>query len=479
MIHESIRRLFNTHSRMMMGIAAVAFGLMTACLPTAFSDTPLLAGYAEEDITPPLGGFMPGYFSDRFSTAVLDPLLVKTLVLTQDKTTLVVLAFDLIGLEKTEVDAIRSAVQQKTGIPADHVFVHSTHTHTAAMTPFHYTSDAGEILPQFNKRAAFTGSVDRPWLATLPVKAAAAVSKALKRQTQTQASLGVGQEKRIAFYRRFLMKNGTLRTNPGRKNPDVVKPAGEINPNVYTLSFEEAKIMLVSFGLHLDCIGGTKFSADYPYHLTEAIKKNLSPEWNVVFLNACSGNINHIDVNNLNQPKGYEGSRLIGQALAETALTARKNAKAFPIDKLEANSKTVRCPIRKVSDPDREQAEKDVETGLDSAKRNFNDLFSPGAYVLSRTKDRHHPADITVFRIGSLGLIALPGEVFVEVEREIGKRSPLDPTLVIGISGGSMGYIPHPKGYKEGGYEAGYSGCRYAPSTSGIWIETALELMGG
>ena len=54
--------------------------LIPASAPLA--DAPFQAAYAEADITPPLGGSMPGYFQDRRATGVLDPLtqlFLKTL----------------------------------------------------------------------------------------------------------------------------------------------------------------------------------------------------------------------------------------------------------------------------------------------------------------------------------------------------------------------------------------------------------------
>ena len=96
---------------------------------------------------------------------------------------------------------------------------------------------------------------------------------------------------------------------------------------------------------------------------------------------------------------------------------------------------------------------------------------------MNKTRDRFHPAEIIVFRIGSLGLVGLPAEVFVEIAREIRQKSPIQPTLVIGVTGGYMGYMPHARGYEEGGYEAGYRSARYQPSTPALWIRTALDLL--
>lgn len=67
--------------------------------------------------------------------------------------------------------------------------------------------------------------------------------------------------------------------------------------------------------------------------------------------------------------------------------------------------------------------------------------------------------------------------VFVEVARDIRRHSLLEPTLVIGLTGGSMGYLPHPRGYDEGGYEATFASARYDPRTSLLWSDAATLLL--
>jgi len=44
--------------------------------------------------------------------------------------------------------------------------------------------------------------------------------------------IGMGHEDRLTFNRRYWMKDGTVRTNPGYKNPDIVRPAAPIDPDV-------------------------------------------------------------------------------------------------------------------------------------------------------------------------------------------------------------------------------------------------------
>ena len=58
----------------------------------------LQAGYDEADITPPLGGSMPGYFQDRRAISTLDPLKAKVLYLAREEESVALVACDLIGM---------------------------------------------------------------------------------------------------------------------------------------------------------------------------------------------------------------------------------------------------------------------------------------------------------------------------------------------------------------------------------------------
>src|SRR5262245_32090280 len=54
---------------------------------------------------------------------------------------------------------------------------------------------------------------------------------------------------------------------------------------------------------------------------------------------------------------------------------------------------------------------------------------------------------IAALRLGSVGFAFMPGEVFVELAREVEAASPLKPTRVIGLTNGAMGYIPTRQAY--------------------------------
>ncbi|MBD3265488.1 hypothetical protein GF373_02360, partial [bacterium] len=184
------------------GCKLILIVLALFSIPCGYAaEKPLQAGYGEFNITPKLGTTMPGYFSERRADGILDPLLAKVLLLRHENTEIAIIAADLIGIPKPVVDKIRQEITQKTKIPTDHIFIHATHTHTGATV-----SEIADVLPN-----QFTKAVQRAQQNT---------------QKTPSISYGCGEEHSVAFIRRFLMKNGTVRTNPGRQNPEVVKPIG-------------------------------------------------------------------------------------------------------------------------------------------------------------------------------------------------------------------------------------------------------------
>ena len=310
---------------------------------------------------------------------------------------------------------------------------------------------------------------------------AAAVLKALdNRKPEDRVTLGCAEEHSVTFIRRYLMKDGTVRTNPGRANPNIIRPIGQIDPKVNVLSFNTTKIALVSHGLHCDCVSGSKFSADYPYHLTETMRQQLGADWGVMYLNACSGNINHINVKDKSQRSSYDESRKIGATLGRAALRAHRSSKEVSVDRISSCVEQVECPIRKVPEEAYKWAKAQMREDSDKAsRRNFNELTPRGVIRLAETEERSRLAEIIALRVGPVGIVGLPAEAFVELSHDIQAHSLMDSTWVIGLTGGSMGYVPHPRAYQEGGYEATYSSAPLSPETPTLWCDTAVRMLKG
>jgi hypothetical protein len=440
-------------------------------------DPGLRVGYAEADITPPLGGSMPGYFTDRHATGVLDPLMAKVVYLEGSGESVAIVACDLIGVPTTITAIVRERVAKATANPPRNVWIHATHTHTGGFLPRNdtFTSDAESIYPGF-----YAGKTDDRWVEQMIVRTVGAVVEAQRSaRIETKFTLHEGREPTVAHIRRYVMKDGSVRTNPGRNNANIVGPAGEIDPRIDILRFEAARVLVAIYGMHPDCIGGTLFSADYPGHVTEALRHALGAEWRVQFLNACCGNINHIDLSNTNQKNGPDESKRLGQKLALAALAVLKKGQDIDKPILRALSAKVPSKLRKPDAADVKKAEALLPPGQPPNPKalGFNDIYAPAVLILARTKDREHVAEIAALRLGSFGLAFLPGEIFVELGREVEAGSPLKPTRTIGLTNGAQGYIPTKRAFAEGGYEPGYRSARYESDTGHTWAAKAVELL--
>ncbi|OGD18862.1 MAG: hypothetical protein A2W03_04255 [Candidatus Aminicenantes bacterium RBG_16_63_16] len=84
-------------------------------------------------------------------------------------------------------------------------------------------------------------------------------------------------------------------------------------------------------------------------------------------------------------------------------------------------------------------------------------------------------AEVQVFRIGDVHLVALPGEPFVEYGLEIKRRAP-GRAFVIGNANGELqGYIVTPEAGAVGGYEAAWA--LFRPESGARLVDAAVELI--
>jgi hypothetical protein len=85
---------------------------------------------------------------------------------------------------------------------------------------------------------------------------------------------------------------------------------------------------------------------------------------------------------------------------------------------------------------------------------------------------------VQALRVGTLGIAAIPGEVFIEIGLEIKARSPVKPTFTIELANGYNGYLPTRSQHELGGYETWRARSRYLEVDAAARItDKALELL--
>ncbi|HZQ47537.1 MAG TPA: hypothetical protein VFC07_11025, partial [Verrucomicrobiae bacterium] len=190
---------------------------------------PLQAGMAEIDITPPVGFRMAGDFPERLSTGTHDPLKAKALVLRQGRKEVALVFCDLIGMSLNVSTNARALASRKTGIPIANIVIAATHSHTGPSFNdvrsdyFHKVAVA-----KYGKDPQQTISYP-PFLIKRLVKVIAQASANL---APAELEAGIGTQTGLAFNRRYYMKNGKVAFNPGQLNPNIVGPAGPVDPDV-------------------------------------------------------------------------------------------------------------------------------------------------------------------------------------------------------------------------------------------------------
>jgi sugar phosphate isomerase/epimerase len=437
------------------------------------STSQLTAGVAVTDITPPVGYRMSGYFRERLSTGTQNPLRAKAVVLRQGNESAAIVSCDIIGLSLDVSSQARKRASKETGIPARNILLTATHSHTGPL----YFGALRKYL--HDKAVAEHGSdarekVDYP--ARLVNKITEAIIKANAAAEPVQIEVGSAAQHGLSFNRRFHMKDGTVRFNPGALNPDIVRVAGPIDPEVGIVLFRQVDTgnniaAVINFALHLDTVGGTEYAADYPYYLEQSLQESCGKEMVLLFGTGTCGDINHINVTKRERLK----TEYIGRTLAET-VHAKAGSLIVGQPGLAVRSEVVEVPLQHYGPEKLAWARENIKK---VGTRELTFLEQVEAYkilAIEMRQSRTIPLEVQVFRLSrEVAVVGLPGEVFVDLGLAIKKASPFKHTLVIELCQDAPGYIPTKKAFAEGSYETVNS--RIAPGGGEKMAEAAIRLL--
>jgi neutral ceramidase len=442
----------------------------------AFAADELQSGIAVADITPPIPYRMSGYFYERLSTGTKDPLKAKAIVFQQGDVSAAIVFCDLVGVPRDVSMRARREASAATGIPVEHIAIGATHTHTG---PLYF----GALHKHLHERAVAHFGKDAYEAADYPAqlteRIVSAIVDAKGNLKPAKLAAGYAREERLAFNRRFFMKDGTVRFNPGELNPDIIRPAGPIDPQVGIISISDSQggkpsAAIVSFAMHLDTVGGTEYSADYPKFVEDMLRAKLGPEFTLLFGTGTCGDINHIDVTTRDRRTADKIGLLLSETIGKTI--EEGSLKRVDEPSLAVRSANVEAPLQRFSDEERAQARKNMELVggrelpfLEQVKAcTIMDLERRGADTL--------PLEVQAFRLGpDTAIVTLPGEVFVELGLAIKAASPFKTTLVVELTNDSPAYIPTKKAFAEGSYEIVNS--RVQPGTGEQLVEAARRLL--
>ena len=268
----------------------------------------------------------------------------------------------------------------------------------------------------------------------------------------------ISEQKDLAFNRRFHMRDGSVRFNPGKANPNIIRPAGPTDtelPFLFVKSKQGPLGSLSIFAMHTATFGGTEFGADFPMHLASHLKTSFGSGFESLFAEGTAGDINHIDVSSSEEQGSQVEPSRIGRELAHTILKNFPLRKQLSSPSLRTLSTTVHAPIRPLSRTRFEEAKQILSTRSGVAflarVRAWRDYHQ---FDLRERYGARKPLEVQVVRFDrDTALVALPHEIFVETGIAIKATSPFRNTMVISLANGIDFYIPTRRAFEEGSYE--------------------------
>ena len=429
-------------------------------------------GRAAVSITPPIGSPIGSSYGLTPAAGVRDDLFAKAIVLELDGVKAAIVACDLISIRKEIVSEVRRLVSAGTGVRGEQMILSATHCHTGPqMHPL--------FLAQVSEAARKLGE---NYVSELPGRIAEAVRLAEADLQPARAWTASIREHEVSFNRRFLMKDGSVRMNPGRGNPETVRAVGPIDPDVSVVYFDtpQGKPLAthVNFALHVAIAGGSEVSADYPGVLSRMLSAVKGPDMLTLFTNGMSGNINHLDVNNTRQLRGHAEASRIGTILAADVLKAHRGLRPVTPTKLEARSRAVELPAPTFTPQEVHAARKTLARFGKADPPVFHDVVRAWK-VLDVAALDGGPLNTEVQAItmgDGLAWVGMPGDAFVELGLAVKQNSPYLLTVVSEQSGsGSISYVPNRKAFPEGAYEV--ISARFQPGGGELLAEAAIQLL--
>lgn len=457
----------------------------------------LLAGVGRETITPPPtipNGMWMAQTHVRAS-GVHQDLWLTALALRDDDETVLVLDLDWCLLSDAQVTALRRAVVDATGVPAERILPCCTHNHAGPVTQDDYSGEGADTVASY--------------VAALPAWASAACLSALADLQPVRVAAGAGRSE-IGINRDLVLADGRAVAGP---NPD-----GFADRSVGVVRIERDDgsplAILVNYACHPTVLGpdNVLVSPDYP-GTTKRVVESLTGA-TCLFLQGAAGDMGPVE--------GFVGDptvaerlgTLLGLEAAKVALSLdarpvrRRLARVVPsgapltvyeevgtgaaAPRLRVGSRRVLLPTRtplpdvlsgaparlgawgetlaarrRSGAPESEIAEAHQNVERERLRAERFESFADASEVA---------IEMHALALGPIALLLSWGEPYARIGAEVKNGSRFDHTLFCGYLGGDPMYVVTPDAFEEP-QPFQVDNCPFAPSAASQLVRSALDLL--
>lgn len=421
-----------------------------------------MAGVGKRVITPPIGIPMAGFGArDGACIGVHDDLYAKALVLANGECTVALLCLDILWISRSVTEYIRRAITGETGIPGDNIMICTSHNHSG---PDLDAPDSSQWLPAFE--AQVVGAVVDAW------------------ESMAEASVGVGN-------------TDVHGIGVNRRGQNVVDSSVGIIKVKREEGYPDA--VVVNYTCHAVVLGPDNrlISADYPGYAQRGIEVALGEKETVaLFMNGAAGDINTghsadaCGIGAFTPGRTYERAEELGTRLADAVLAALPNIETHCDIQLGSTRVDWTVDYRTDLGTEEEIMARiaQLEEAMENNYREHDEAWVRASVELMHKREslenireakasqsHSRTTEIQAIRVGDAALVALPGEIFVELGLAIKEASPFPCTFVVGYANDNLGYIPTEEAFAEGGYEVATA--RFVKATGARLVEMTGECL--
>src|SRR5262245_8004745 len=293
-------------------LLAAATTLLLSFLPGTVCAAPLRAGAAKVDVT------------NREAGPVNDPLFVKALVLTDDKTTAVLVTIDAVAIAEIGsirneyLGKVRTQLKKDLNIEPSQVLVNASHCH-----------------------GVVSGDIEQ--------RTVQAVKEAYRNLVPVTVGVGDGREDRIMENRRMKLKDGREADERHAYSlpPDAeIAEVGPVDPQIGILRLDrqDGRTLAVVYNFACHPIQGVPSggnTADVTGFASRVIEDNLSEGTIALFVQGCGGDINPVGYKDVDIPRSAEP---LGNMLGLSTLRAVRKIQCREASRFTVRNERVELP---------------------------------------------------------------------------------------------------------------------------------------
>lgn len=400
------------------------------------------------DASPPIGHPLCGGWIKPVE-AVVDPLLLRGVVLLGSGLPIVLAALDWTGIRNDSHRIWTEALAEAAHTTPDRVALHTLHQHNAPMAD----QVGNDLLAKAGRSPLL---YDQRFFDDLVRRSAAAVRESLTpARPVSHVRIGRAEVVRVASNRRILGPDGKIkyvRYSSGNSGPAREAPEGAIDPILKSITFQQADrpaARLYYYTTHpMSYYGDGRVTSDF-VGLARARRDRDEPGVMHVYFTGCAGDVTAGKYNDGTQADRENLTDRVYQAMIAADADSQAGQGLRRLDAIRWTTAPVVFKPREDLDLEKLRATAADPNGTvnscNSAALNFAWLTrcNQGRPILLSRLDL---AD-------DVSILHLPGETFVEYQLEAQKLNPRRFLATAAYGDGGPGYIPLARSFDEGGYE--------------------------